>query len=123
MKASKLFSAMICAAAIAGSGEAQPVSASSSLEDCAFKIASSGARVDRGSLILAQGTRRVPELRPQTGPVCRYEPVDTTKPAPGQCGFNDLGLPVHGTFRCSTVPRGNECVQRCEFVSCVGSNR
>jgi len=122
MKTSKLFVVAIFAATIAGSGEVQPVSASLSA-DCPIEAAAAGSRDSLTSLILAQGTRRVPELRPQTGPVCRYEPVDTTKPAPGQCGFNDLGLAVHGTFRCSTVPRGDQCVQRCEFVSCVKSNR
>jgi len=74
------------------------------------------------ALMLAQRNRE-PVLRPQTGPDCPYEPVEVTKPAPGQCGFNDLSLPVHGTFRCYRVSSRNGCVQKCEFVSCVNSNQ
>jgi hypothetical protein len=123
MKTLKLFAAAICVATMAGGGQRQAVSASPRSGGTSFRVESSGTKAAQDSLFLTQDKRRGPELRPQTGPVCRYEPVDVTKPAPGQCGFNDLGLPVHGTFRCSTVPRGNDCVQRCEFVSCVNSNR
>lgn len=89
-------------------------------ENQAFQVCEKARSADDGRLTVAQ--RRVPTLGPQEGPVCRYESKEEVRPAPGQCGFNDIGLPVHGLFRCH-VPWSRSCPERCEFVSCVESNR
>lgn len=65
-----------------------------------------------------------PTLKPQTGHACPGGTWKKVKPAPLHCGYNDLGFPVHGEFRCTNRPSGDRCVETCPiFLGCVQTNK
>jgi hypothetical protein len=52
------------------------------------------------------------------GPTCEWTPVQVSKPAGGQCGFNDIGAPNPGIFECGLVSKENVCTDHCVFIRC-----
>jgi hypothetical protein len=61
--------------------------------------------------------QRVEPVPPGT-PACEYYPHNKVVPT-AACGFNDVGAPNPGNYRCGNTLVGGRCVEQCVFTGCA----
>lgn len=52
-----------------------------------------------------------------SGPSCAWIPHDELKPDAGNCGFNDLSVPIAADYQCG---KDSQCNDICRFDHCAG---